>query len=122
MVEDENMKKITHRNISDWLVGIGMLKVVDKGDGKTTKAPTEMGHNIGISTEVRTGQYGNYEIVVYNRTAQQFIVDNIAAVIDSVARAKAKDVSRLNDDDRRALERVGDKLTERIKMNGIFDA
>ena len=50
-------------------------------DGKTTKRPTEQGNSIGISTEVRTGQRGEYTVVVYNKEAQTFIVDNLEAII-----------------------------------------
>ena len=104
LVTDENMKKITHRNISEWLVEIGMLKVVDKGDGKTSKAPTEDGGNIGISMEMRNGQYGNYEIVVYNRMAQEFVVDNISAIIENIE--KQKNEPKLTDEELKAFEEL----------------
>ena len=52
-----------------------------QSDGKTSKLPTEQGSNIGISTEVRTGQRGEYTVVVYNKEAQAFIVDNLEAII-----------------------------------------
>ena len=41
---------------------------------------------LGISTEERNGVIGNYTAVVYNRQAQQFIVDNIDAIIDMMNR------------------------------------
>ena len=37
-----------------------------------------------ISTEERNGVIGNYTAVVYNRQAQQFIVDNIDAIITTI--------------------------------------
>ena len=92
LIDTNTMKKISYRNIAGWLVEIGMLEVLTKTDGKTSKVPTEMGKNIGISTELRIGQYGNYEIVVYNHTAQQFIIDNIDAIIENIKKQKEKSI------------------------------
>lgn len=79
--ESEDMKKLTHKNITNWLINIGMLQIVTTPDGKTSKRPTVSGNEIGITTEDRTGMNGNYTVVLYNRTAQQFIIDNMDAVI-----------------------------------------
>lgn len=81
LITDENMRKISHRDLTNWLLAIGMLFEHSAFDGKTSKRPTEQGSNIGISTEVRTGQRGEYTVTVYNKEAQSFIVDNIEAVI-----------------------------------------
>ena len=81
LITKENMRKISHRDLSNWLLATGMLCEQSTYDGKTTKRPTEQGSNIGISTEVRTGQRGEYTVVVYNKEAQAFIVDNLEAII-----------------------------------------
>lgn len=86
LVDNENMKKITHKHITDWLISIEMLQINTKPDGKTTKRPTVHGNEIGITTEDRIGMNGNYTVVLYNRQAQQFIVDNIDAIIDMMNR------------------------------------
>jgi len=104
LVDDENMKKLSYKNIADWLVEIEMLRIVTKDDGKTAKAPTDQGMNIGISVEVRNGQYGEYEIIVYNRTAQQFIVDNIEAVIENIK--KQKSMPKLTEEEKRSFEEL----------------
>ena len=104
LVDLEGMKKLSYKNIADWLVEIGMLQVVTKADGKTSKAPTEQGKSIGIAIEVRTGQYGKYEIVVYNRSAQAFIVDNIAAVIENIE--KQKTTPKLTDEELKSFEEL----------------
>ena len=104
LVDDENMKKLSYKNIADWLVEIEMLRIVTKDDGKTAKAPTDQGRNIGISVEVRNGQYGEYEIIVYNRTAQQFIVDNIEAVIENIK--KQKSMPKLTEEEKRTFEEL----------------
>ena len=81
IVNDDNMKKLAYKHIADWLVSIEMLYVEIKPDGKTVKKLTESGRSLGVSTEIRTGMRGEYETIVYNKKAQQFIVDNIEAII-----------------------------------------
>ena len=40
-----------------------------------------MGESLGISEELRHGMYGDYMVVIYNREAQQFVIDNLPSVI-----------------------------------------
>ena len=75
------MKKLTYKQIADWLMETGFLKLVVKDDGKTVRRPTDQGIDIGISTKERQSLRGPYTVVVYNRSAQQFILDNLDAVI-----------------------------------------
>lgn len=79
---NEEMKKLSHRDLTNWLLSIGMLAQCNTANGKTSKLPTETGNSIGITTETRVGKNGEYVVTVYNREAQAFIVDNIEAVID----------------------------------------
>lgn len=81
LVTNENMKKIAYRDIAEWLVSVDMLCVFTKTDGKTAKMPTENAANIGVFTEKRTGQRGEYTVTVCNRNAQAFVVDNLDAII-----------------------------------------
>lgn len=81
LVTNENMKKISYKDIAQWLVSIDILCEYTKPDSKTTKRPTENGMEIGITTEKRTGQRGEYTVTVCNRNAQMFIVDNLDAII-----------------------------------------
>ncbi len=57
-----------------------------KNCGSTTKHPTEKGTYMGISVEKRQGMRGEYLTVVYNKQAQQFIIDNMDAVLDSMGK------------------------------------
>lgn len=82
LTENENMKKLTYKNITDWLISIEMLQVETQTDGKNAKRPTQNGNELGITTEIRTGMNGTYTVVLYNRTAQQFIIDNIDAITE----------------------------------------
>ncbi len=43
--------------------------------------PTSERQKLGISYERRNGSRGEYEVVLYNKDAQPFILDNIEAVI-----------------------------------------
>lgn len=79
---NENMKKISYKHITDWLISVGMLRSEEMPEGKTVKRPTESGSNLGIATELRNGMRGDYTVVVYNRNAQQFIMDNMDSIID----------------------------------------
>lgn len=81
LITNEDMKKLSHRNITEWLISIDMLYEMTKPDGKTTKRPTEHGMAVGITTENRTGPRGEYVVTVYGKKAQEFIVDNLDAVL-----------------------------------------
>lgn len=81
LADDEDMKKLTYGDLSGWLITIGMLIKEITAEGKTVKRPTEQGRAIGISTEDRVGRRGAYTVVLYNREAQSFILDNFEAVL-----------------------------------------
>lgn len=51
-------------------------------DGTEKKRPSQQGLQIGISVEDRIGSNGPYQVVVYNRAAQQFIVDNLDGALE----------------------------------------
>lgn len=85
--EGEDMSKLKHTEITDWLLSVGLLQNELNAEGKVTKRPTPQGESVGIALESRTGMNGTYFVVVYNLAAQHFILDNIDAVID-VSNAK----------------------------------
>ena len=80
MADNENMEKVSYRQINQWLLNIGMLYLHDFGGKKPVKRPTEEGNQIGITVETRMGRYGEYQVVLYNEDAQRFILDNLEAV------------------------------------------
>ncbi len=81
IVDLKTTKKISAASINNWLLGLGLLEMVTLSNGRQRKTPTAQGNDIGIFTEERTGQYGTYIAVLYNPQAQQFIYDNIEAII-----------------------------------------
>ena len=83
LIDLDKTKKISASTINKWLLGLHMLEIVSQPNGKTRKMPSDQGREIGIFTEERTGQYGTYVTVLFSSSAQQFIYDNIDAVVDS---------------------------------------
>ena len=79
--DGEGHVQLKHTQLSSWLLETGALRTVTRPDGKTAKEPTAHGLELGISTEQRTGQYGTYTVVLYDRNAQQFLVDHLAAIV-----------------------------------------
>lgn len=75
-------RKLKYSDIANWLISIGALEVIKLENGKSTKMPTMQGEALGISIESRRSIKGEYVVVVYNKNAQQFIIDNIAAIIN----------------------------------------
>lgn len=88
-LKPENMKKLKVTAITNWLVDINMLSTVQV-NGKSHKRPTANAESIGITMEQRNGQYGTYYAVLYNETAQHFIIDNLPSIIDGGYNEKQK--------------------------------
>lgn len=97
MFDSENNKKLKSMAVFEWLTEAGILEMVEKEDGKNIRMPTALGLGIGVDTELRTGQNGEYTAILYNRDAQQFIIDNIDAVIEINNRGKARRFRKRNE-------------------------
>ena len=81
LVDLDHVKKISAATINDWLLENGFLCTITLPNNKHRKSPTAQGNDIGIFTEEKMGQYGKYISVLFLPSAQQFIYDNIEAVI-----------------------------------------
>lgn len=92
LADSERCCQLKLTSVTTWLIEIGALEVITTADGKNTKLPTAQGTELGILTEKRMGQRGEYTVVVYNIEAQRFIIDNIEAII-AVNAARKKSVS-----------------------------
>ena len=82
LMPNKFMPRITHRDISNWLIHIGALCEQKEQNGKNSKRPTQRGYSVGITTENRTSSRGDYVLTVYNRLAQEFIIKNFTAVME----------------------------------------
>lgn len=76
------MQKLKTTSITGFLLQAGLLAEEQTPDGGRTKRPTEEGRRFGITTVQRAGQRGEYTAVVYDRAAQQFILDNLDAIAE----------------------------------------
>lgn len=84
--------KLKHTAVTTWLIEIGALESKGTTEGRSIKRPTEQGKELGISTEKRIGMNGEYVVVVYNKEAQQFIIDNLEEIVantDNISSKKA---------------------------------
>lgn len=81
-VGNSQMRKLKTTEITDWLLAKGFLEKQIAPDGKSRRVPTESGLRIGLSTQIRQGQYGEYQAVFYNAEAQQFVLDNLFAMLE----------------------------------------
>lgn len=80
--DSEGMLKFKYSSITQWLIEIGMLTEVTSSGEKTVKRPTALGKNSGIILDERIGLDGAYYVVLYNTSAQHFILDNLDAILD----------------------------------------
>lgn len=81
VANNPQMKKLNTTVITNWLLEKGFLEKQISPDGKSRRVPTENGLRIGLSTQTRQGQYGEYQVVYYNAEAQQFVLDNLFAIL-----------------------------------------
>ena len=79
-IDQDAVQKLKTASITGYLMKTGLLAEEVKPDGTKVKRPTEAGRSLGISTATRTGMYGEYTAVIYDRDAQQFILDNLDAI------------------------------------------
>lgn len=83
LIDLESVKKLKTTAISSYLLNAGFLKEVQYESGKVSKRPTAQGEAIGILVQERMGYIGLYYATVFNAEAQQFVVDNIDAIIEA---------------------------------------
>ena len=74
----EESRQFSHNWPIEWLLTAGFL-IMSESD--STKLPTDAGKKIGISNETRKGQYKEYRVTLYNKDAQQFLIDNMDSIL-----------------------------------------
>ena len=82
LMQNENTVKLTTSVVLDWLVSIDALRIEPTTEGHSAKRPTAQGAMLGIGVDTRNGVNGPYSVVVYDRAAQQFLLDNIDAALE----------------------------------------
>ncbi len=82
LLADDTVKKLCYRDVSAFLLDAGILREAGSGDGKAKRLPTPFGESLGVLVENRVNKAGTpYSGVVYSRSAQRFIVDNIDSIL-----------------------------------------
>ena len=76
------MKKVSAKAFTDWMIANGILEEKFIKD-KNRKFPTLLGNNLGVITEERQGLYGKYVAILYTKTAQEFLVDNLDEIVQA---------------------------------------
>lgn len=82
--DDPNIKRPGTTVITDWLLAKGFLEKIPNAEGKQQRVPTDAGRRIGIYTETRQGQYGEYLAVYYSPEAQRFLLDHLEEIFKAV--------------------------------------
>lgn len=90
MVNLDEVKRISAASVNDWLVEIELLYNSVDQNGKNRRLPTEHGKAMGIMTVEREGEFGKYTAVFFDSVAQQFVFDNIDAIIEKKAEENDK--------------------------------
>jgi hypothetical protein len=80
LIDDGAMQKLKVTAFTSWLVNNGFLCEVVVND-KKRKRPTKAGEDMGIYSEAREGQYGGYLAILYNESAQRYLVSNLDQII-----------------------------------------
>lgn len=78
--DDPNTRRPTTTAITNWLLSKGFMEKIPSADGKQQRVPTEAGQRIGMYTETRQGQYGEYLAVYYSIEAQRFLLDHLGEI------------------------------------------
>ncbi len=81
LIQDPWMKKPKTTWFTGWLMEKGFLQEETDSSGKKRRVPTSAGYGIGLSVARRQGRYGEYQAVLYNRDAQQFLLDNLSDIL-----------------------------------------
>ena len=84
IVDTNKMRKLSPPSLSKWLISKGYLTTYYKEDGRTSKKPTPMGEELGITQKEVTGKNGSYMVNVYDINAQKYIVNNIEDISKSI--------------------------------------
>lgn len=89
LTAENGAKKFQAKWITAFFLSIGMMKIVDG-----TKRATESGEELGIITKQRfSDKIGTYWVNQYTPDAQQFIIDNIDAIVANAENAIAAPIT-----------------------------
>ena len=79
--ENDNVKRPGTTAFTDWLLEKGFMEKRMNAEGKQQRVPTAAGQQIGIYSQIRQGQYGEYLAVYYSPEAQRFLIDHLEEIL-----------------------------------------
>ena len=82
-LKTDNMKNLQYRTLTNFLIKAELLETYNNSEGIVCKRPTELGFSIGIFTEERNGSNRTYTVILYNKEAQKFLIDNMGIILKS---------------------------------------
>ena len=118
IVDLETTKKISAVAVNQWLMSVGLIEAATHPGGRSYKCPTAAGQELGMFNEERVGQYGNYTVLLFDRRAQQFVCDNIEAIME----AKAEQEDPLSEFHSRAWNEDQDRKLNELYQKGLSAA
>lgn len=109
-LEDHYIRKISYKMITQYLVENDYLEEIILPDGKTTKGLTEKSNDIGITSEHRETQFKTYDVILYDETAQRFIIKNLETIIINYENNKEKEKKN------KKLKKIGWTINEEKQL------
>ena len=89
-VDEEKMRKLNTPSVNGWLISIGMLEEFENEQGRKRKRPTPNGEMLGMKETSFINEQGvPTSYTVYDKNAQQFIFDNLEAIIAFIRESEA---------------------------------
>lgn len=79
---DPIRKKLSVITVTNWLLRKGYFTEQETEPGKHKKLLTDKSRSIGMSSEQREGAKGAYEIMLYDKRAQKFLLDNMKSILE----------------------------------------
>ena len=96
LIETDKMSKLTSTSVVSWLFDAGLLCEITTANGKVRKVPTADGQALGIQESEFMDEGNVRKYVSYDKNAQQFIFDNIAAIAEVCQReAEQKELLKI---------------------------
>ncbi len=81
LIDTATTRRISYSKFTKWLVRNGLLSEDRDTVGRKRRRPTAAGEELGMMSVTRTSSTGEiYETVVYDRNAQQFLLDHIEGI------------------------------------------
>lgn len=81
-------KKLSAGLVTNWLLDKGFLVKELRADGKYQRLPSESGRLLGLSARQVSSPNGDYQLVIYDPAAQQFVLDHLPAMLEERAQRK----------------------------------